>query len=362
LTEPQLGTPGSFPGFSGGFSGGQKPLTSGFPSFPPGFEIPIDLYDPRIDAPPPNIGPNGGVIPGGGIPYGSSVTTDVGGGFGQTIFDTFPSSDALRTSLQQQLLEAPRDFLSTSIPTLAHGGRVQPGGRAIVGEGGPELLSLDSRGGLVTPVNRGQLSSLQNSRIPGFAHGGDLTHSRVDINSLSPYHQNLLANNPIGSIAPTAPPTGPGLTSPQLGTPGQESPIISSDNPSDPGSTSDPGVNFGSQFDFSNGFDLSPGATGQDLLNLPAVQALYGANLTFPGDQTFDLPEVGLSNIPGIAAGAHLFRQGVLTPQEQADLYSFYGVGFNIPQSAIQHIVNQFPPGSTAFGGGQGSFTQPVGF
>ena len=211
--------------------------------------------------------------------------------------------------------------MSTSIPTLAHGGRVGPGGRAIVGERGPELLSLDSRGGLVTPVNRGQLSSLQSTRIPGLAHGGTIHNTA------------------------------------------QNSPIVGSNNPTDPGSTSNPGVNFGSQFDFSNGFDLSPGATGEEILSLPAVQALYGNTPGgFPGDQTFDLPEVDLFNIPGIAAGASLFRPGILTPQEQNDLYSLYGVGYNIPQSAIQHIVNKFTPGSTAFGGGQGGFTQPLGF
>lgn len=80
-------------------------------------------------------------------------------------------------------------------------------------------------------------------------------------------------------------------------------------------------------------------------IDIPAAQFLQGvAPQPFGGPRTFDLPEYGMFGLKGPASAAALFRPGILTGQEQQDIFDLFGIG-GIPPSVAQFLINQATPG-----------------
>ena len=96
-------------------------------------------------------------------------------------------------------------------------------------------------------------------------------------------------------------------------------------------------------FSYDPSKDLS--GTGAEALGLPGIQALLGnVPQGFPGNQTFDLPELGLSGLPGPAQRSSIFRPGILTEQEIKDIGYLFQLGGYDPSTAAQ-IIQTFTPG-----------------
>lgn len=239
---------------------------------------------------------------------------------------------------------------------LAHGGTVPRGNRAIVGEEGPELLTQTPEGGVVTPLSGSQFQGLRG-RIPGFSHGGSLPKRKTGVVFDTASHETISTREsraqgindiriPAAAPAPTpapapapAPPPATPRTDPRTGNdipPPIGNEIVDA-TPNIPTFDNTPGFSFDPSKDVSG--------TGKTALGLPGIQALLGnVPQGFPGDQTFDLPELGFSGIPGPAQAANLFLPGVLTQQEKSDIFYLMEVGGYDPVTAAE-IIQTFTPG-----------------
>jgi len=87
--------------------------------------------------------------------------------------------------------------------------------------------------------------------------------------------------------------------------------------------------------------------TGNDIVGLPAYQAMFGNGPSgYNATQKYDLPEYGLSNLPGPAMLARLLNPATstLNDQERNDIITLLNAG-GYSNPAIQDIQQRFTPG-----------------
>jgi len=97
----------------------------------------------------------------------------------------------------------------------------------------------------------------------------------------------------------------------------------------------------------NGGLPAGPTQTGLDIQGLPAYQAMFGNGPSgYNATQKYDLPEYGLSNLPGPAMLARLLNPATstLNDQERNDIITLLNAG-GYSNPAIQDIQNRFTPG-----------------
>ena len=207
-------------------------------------------------------------------------------------------------------------------PALAKGGTLDKRG-ALVGERGPEAIVFQGGKYHVIPLTPMQTGGT----LPKYGNlGGDTggTSSIQPIGEMQ-FEPPPLLTGGVPASAPAERTDAGGGTSPTVDI------------------RPDGTIKIGGSV---NPFAPSTNATGREIQSLPAYRAMFGQNVSsYPGTQTFDLPEYGLSGLKGPAQLARLLGQASpIGLDDQQDLLTLLREGgYSLP--AIGNIVNAFTPG-----------------
>ena len=220
----------------------------------------------------------------------------------------------------------PRDpSIPTRIPALAHGGKVAPGGTAIVGDQGPEILSNTGGTANVTPLDdpfKFNPGGPPLTDIPSF-----VPKAITEAGSTADQAQTVI-RAPDGTTVTTS----PGV---QAGSDGHD-PVVNA-----------PGDVDRRRAEFANGI---PSDIFSDISNLPVFNQLRSGQLN---NQIFSLPALerpgqGFEEIPNPFQAASTFR-GLQSDQQRDYLETLKSL-FGITHEQALNMINASTPGFRRFG------------